>query len=261
MKQYSGLWLLLVVSLGLFTFYSFFDGNLFGWELKKCSIADDLTALPSITTSINDSKIACADSVSAPKPIKAELDTASKTILFVGDSMLEGLGPRMASYAKKNGHKLYNVIWYSSTSEIWGSCDTLTYFIRKFKPDYILVSLGANELFVSNIKKKRAKYVQNILKQIGNIPYVWIGPPNWKPDTGINDLLQETLPAGNFFLTNGMKFDRAKDGAHPTRNSAVLWMDSVATWIKTKSNHPIKIEKPEEKTARANSVTVLQPKR
>ena len=156
--------------------------------------------------------------MSAPKPIKAELDTASKTILFVGDSMLEGLGPRMASYAKKNGHKLYNVIWYSSTSEIWGSCDTLTYFIRKFKPDYILVSLGANELFVSNIKKKRAKYVQNILKQIGNIPYVWIGPPNWKPDTGINDLLQETLPAGNFFLTNGMKFDRAKDGAHPTRN-------------------------------------------
>ena len=35
MKQYSGLWLLLVVSLGLFTFYSFFDGNLFEWELKK----------------------------------------------------------------------------------------------------------------------------------------------------------------------------------------------------------------------------------
>ena len=46
MKQYSGLWLLLVVSLGLFTFYSFFDGNLFGWELKKSSIAEDLTALP-----------------------------------------------------------------------------------------------------------------------------------------------------------------------------------------------------------------------
>ena len=37
---------------------------------------------------------------------KNEMDTTSKTILFIGDSMVECLFPRMSAYAKKNGHKL-----------------------------------------------------------------------------------------------------------------------------------------------------------
>ena len=104
--------------------------------------------------------------------------------------MLEGLGPRMAAYAKNNGHKLNNVIWYSSTSQVWGESDTLKHFIKRFKPDYIIVSLGANELFVKDIIKKREKFVTRILSQIGNISYIWIGPPNWKEDTCINELVE-----------------------------------------------------------------------
>ena len=50
---------------------------------------------------------------------------AQKRLLVVGDSMLEGLSPRLASYARLNGHKLYTVIWYSSTP---------TAFLRK--PQY-----------------------------------------------------------------------------------------------------------------------------
>ena len=58
-----------------------------------------------------------------------------------------------------------------------------------------------------------------------------------------------------------MKFDRAKDGAHPTRKSAGLWMDSVARWMPQHAAHPIKMDKPEEETARAQRVIVLQPKK
>ena len=167
----------------------------------------------------------------------------------------------MASYAKHNGHKLNTVIWYSSTSEVWGRCDTLRHFIRKYRPDYIFVCLGANELFVRDIITKRAKYVDRILSQIGSIPYVWIGPPNWKKDTGINQLVSSKVTAGTYFMSDGMHFDRAKDGAHPTRSSAALWMDSVARWMKHNCSHPIKMEKPAPGLSRARSVTVLQPQR
>ena len=100
-----------------------------------------------------------------------------------------------------------------------------------------------------------------MLSQIGDIPYVWIGPPNWKSDTGINRLIASKTKPGSFFMSDGMHFDRAKDGAHPTRRSAELWMDSVARWITLHSAHPIKLDKPAPGTARATSVTVLQPKK
>ena len=143
-----------------------------------------------------------------------------QTILFIGDSMLEGLAPRLASYAKENGHKLYSVIWYSSTSEIWGETDSLKVNIDRY------------------------------------------GPPNWKPDTGINELVAKNVKKGCFFLSDGMKFDRAKDGAHPTRNSAIQWMDSVIRWMPKNSAYPITNMKiPVEPTARATKQTMYQPKR
>ena len=230
--------------------------------MKNSGIYENLTYkpdndIPAIKDSVNNSIIQ-KDGKAAEE--KSVLDTIPQSILFIGDSMLEGLGPRMGAYAKKNGHQLRNVIWYSSTTETWGSCDTLKHFIRKFKPSYVIVCLGANELFVRNIKTKRTKYLRNILSQIGNIPYVWIGPPNWKEDTGINQMLQESLSDGSFFLSKNLKFDRSSDGAHPTRSSAAKWMDSVARWMINESVHPIKMDVPDEKSARAATV-ILQPKK
>ena len=68
------------------------------------------------------------------KPKTNELDTTSKTILFIGDSMVECLFPRMSAYAKKNGHKFYAVIWYSATTEIYGTCTTLYIPRRLVRP-------------------------------------------------------------------------------------------------------------------------------
>lgn len=202
------------------------------------------------------------DSTAGFASVNAEVDTASQNILIIGDSMLEGLNPRLAAYAKANGHKLNSVIWYSSSSEYWGTCDTLKVFLKKFQPTFIFISLGGNELFVRDIASKRDKYVKNFLSQIGDIPYIWIGPPNWKPDTGINDLIAANVKPGCFFLSNGMSFDRAKDGAHPTHKSAAMWMDSVARWMPLHASHPIRMERPaDDIKARPDEVVVLQPKR
>ena len=259
MKNYLGLWTILIVSFSIFLILSGFDsikiGNL---ELRSSGILDKLTQVSDSMVTTEDSLTFVADSV-AEKP--RIIDETPHTILLIGDSMLEGLSPRLAAYAKANGHKLYTVIWYSSTSEVWGETTKLAEYINQFKPTYIFVSLGANELFVRNIVQRRDKFVKNIISQIGDIPYVWIGPPNWKEDTGINDLIAKNTRKGAFFLSNGMHFDRAKDGAHPTRKSAREWLDSVARWMPEHAAHPIKMEKPEEDTARPERVIILQPKK
>ena len=262
-SPYTGLWLLLSIALVALIGFSFMPPvEIGGIEVQRTTFTDVLTPLPAEHCNL-PAATAIADTAPVAKPVvkKVELDTLPKSILFIGDSMLEGLSPRMASYAKHNGHKMNTVIWYSSTSEVWGRCDTLRHFIRKYRPDYIFVCLGANELFVRDIITKRAKYVDRILSQIGSIPYVWIGPPNWKKDTGINQLVSSKVTAGTYFMSDGMHFDRAKDGAHPTRSSAALWMDSVARWMKHNCSHPIKMEKPAPGLSRAGSVTVLQPQR
>lgn len=263
LKPYIGIWLILAVALAAIVALSLLSPiEIFGVELQRSTFVDVLSTEPPATC---DLQAEVTTHIAEEKPVVEKpiepLDTMPKSILFIGDSMLEGLSPRLAAYAKHNGHRLNSVIWYSSTTEVWGSCNKLAAFVKKHKPDYVVVCLGANELFVRDIITKRAKYVDSMLSQIGDIPYVWIGPPNWKSDTGINRLIASKAKPGSFFLSDGMHFDRAKDGAHPTRRSAELWMDSVARWITLHSAHPIRLDKPAPGTARATSVTVLQPKK
>ena len=260
-KTYKGFWLILLVSFVLFFTLSAFDSfKIGGVELKTSGMIDRLTRVPEGVEAEIETEQVSASVVEEKKP--RVIDETPQTILFVGDSMLEGLYPRLAAYAAENGHTLYSVIWYSSTSEVWGNSTKLAEYIEKCKPTYIFVSLGANELFVKNIAEKRDKYVKNILSQIGNIPFVWIGPPNWKPDTGINDLVAKNVKRcenGSFFVSNGMHFDRAKDGAHPTRMSARARMDSVARWMPANAAHPIKMNLPKVETAKAKRVFMHQP--
>lgn len=232
-----------------------------GHEFKSVTFIDEITRHDNPWDVDTLSADTVATDTVALSPFPVPVDTATKTILFFGDSMLEGLSPRLAAYCKANGHSLYTVIWYSSTTQTWGDCDTLSVFIRRHKPDYVVACLGANELFVKDIATKRTKPFENIMKQVGGRPLLWIGPPNWKEDTGINDFLESSLPQGAFFLTNGMKFDRKSDGAHPTKASAAEWMDSVVRWMPEHSCHPIRLDSipPLGVSGRPKRVTLLQP--
>lgn len=256
-RHYAMAWLLLLSAFVLFAVASAFElPEVFGHKLKSSGIADAIRGgVPGIIkkgapTSLADER-ECL--------IAAPCDTLPQRILFIGDSMLEGLAPRLAAYADKNGHTLYSVIWYSSTSEVWGRSDKLTSYIQRLKPTYIFVCLGANELFVSDIERKRACYVEKIIADIDTIPFVWIGPPNWRKDTGINALIASRTPQGAFFLSDGMSFERGHDGAHPTRESAAEWLDSVVRWMPANALHPIRLDMPEVPTARPTRSYVHQP--
>lgn len=260
--SYKGTWWLLATAFLLLFVVSANDGaiSIFGYRPKSSGMYTRLLGngygrLQSAPeTSVDPAEVARPE-----EEVSAVPDTLPKTILFFGDSMLEGLSPRLAAYCKASGHKLYSVIWYSSTSERWGSSDRLKRYINKIHPDYIFISLGANELFVGNIIEKRTRYVKKILADIDTIPYLWIGPPNWKEDTGINRMILDNAAPGCFFLSDGMKFDRKSDGAHPTAASARRWMDSVVRWMPGHCAHPILMREPQENSARPQRVFIHQP--
>ncbi|MBP5367715.1 MAG: hypothetical protein J6Z01_04655 [Bacteroidales bacterium] len=173
-------------------------------------------------------------------------DTTTQNILLIGDSMAYSLMFRVQNYCNYNHHNLNVVTWVSATTETYANCDTLEYFVNLYNPTYILFVIGANEMFVSNAAE-RIENVNKIIPQTHGIRTIWIGPPNWKEDTGINDMLMRKFGPRQFFLSKNLKFTRIKgDVAHPDRPAGTMWMDSIASWIKNKSFFPIRLEKPEE---------------
>ncbi len=248
---------MLVITASLLTAYSFtsYEISIGDIKLKKTPIREFILGIPENPYA---KALSGRDTVSKEE-VQQPTDTTSQRVLLIGDSMLEGLKDRLEDYTAYNNHSLKTVIWYSSSTEWYGSSDTLKYFIDEYKPTYVMLVLGANELFVPNIIRKRTPNVKHILDQIDTLNYVWVGPPNWKDDTGINKMILKNVGSMHYFPSKNLNYKRTSDGAHPTRASAAIWMDSIAVWIEKKSYQPIKMDKPLEKSKKSANVTILQP--
>lgn len=258
MKLILKLSLLLLLTALLLTLYSFADLNLEigGIKIKKTRIKEFLMDIPEYPYG---KPIMQEDWKITKKSVQQPMDSSSQKILLIGDSMLEGLMLRMKDYTAHNHHELKTVIWYSSSTEYFGRSDTLRYFINQYKPSYVMLVLGANELFITDIIRKRKPYVRHILQQIDTLNYVWIGPPNWKDDTGINQLILNSVGKSRYFPSKNLTYQRTSDGAHPTKSSSAIWMDSVAVWIMRDSQKPILMNLPDKKNTKSGNVTILQP--
>lgn len=245
-SNYTGVWLLLTCALAVVILVSFSDDiTVGGLTFKKAPVSETLFCKDNSENNL-ERLIADLDSV-AVDPIEINevvVDSLPKSILLFGDSMTLNLAYRLSKYARQNGHELHSVNWDSSNTKIWAETDTLSHYLNEYKPDYIFISLGSNEVYFKN-PEKRMPYVKKILATIGDIPYVWIGPPNWNEDTKINDMLEATCAPGTFFRSQGMEFKRKKDNIHPTRSSSALWMDSIMRWL-PKSAHPILADRPDD---------------
>lgn len=179
------------------------------------------------------------------------VDSAHQSILLIGDSMTMNLALRLAEYAKANGHEFHAVNWDSSGTVKWAKSTHLEEFVKEYGATFVFISLGSNELYLKNPASHKP-YVESIIAQVGDHPYVWIGPPNWKKDEGINDMIEATCAPGAFFRSAGMTFKRKKDGIHPTREASALWIDSIARWM-PKSSHPILLDFPPDSIGKVNA--------
>lgn len=247
-NKYTGLWLLLALALIIIIFISFYDDLKLGdWNIKKAPIAESL-----LKKERHDSITGVTGEKDIPEEkIKVVVtDSMPQTIFIFGDSMTFNLALRLAQYAKQNGHTIHSVNWDSSNTKIWAETDTLKHYVEKWHPTQIFISLGSNEIYFKD-PTLRKPYIERIIEIIDTIPFIWIGPPNWKEDSGINDLIEELCGKGSFFRSKGMEFERKADHIHPTRAASILWVDSIMRWL-PKSSHPFVAEIPSDTIGKCN---------
>ncbi len=178
------------------------------------------------------------------------LDSSPQHILFIGDSMAEGLRYPLQQYADYNQHQMTTIAKRSATIVSWVGRDSsgrLRKTIEEIKPSYLIICLGSNELFTRGVEQYRT-YIRNILKQSAPYKLIWICPPNWKKDRGLTDMMAEEIGEKRFFPSKTLNIPRAGDGIHPTYQGYFTWADSIATWIMHQSRHRILLEKPVEKS-------------
>jgi hypothetical protein len=213
-----------------------------------------------IGSGVSPSEAFLSDAGAAPAPSAsaAAPDTSPQRILMVGDSMLDGLLPRLADYAVENGHSVKAVIWYGSRTIDWARTTRLKDALRDFRPTYVILAVGSSELTIPYIEK-RAPAVQQILRDIGERKLIWIGPPNWRADTGIGAMLEREVGTKRYFRSLDLRFERKKDGIHPTLEASRKWMDAVAAWIVTSSDAPILLNLPHKTGSPRPAARVFPP--
>lgn len=226
---------ILFIGLGLLVIFILFlilssNEKPLAFELKKASYPFKNTNKDSIASS---DSIITLDEINKDTNYTASTDTSGKErVLLIGDSQLEGLRRPIYNYCTLNNHELVaSVLWYGSSTKLWGQSDTLSYFLKKFKPTYLFIAVGLNELFVNDMDNRR-EYIQSILSSVKKfgVRYFWIGPAAWKQDKGITSLLAE-MNGAFFYPSHKLKLERANDKMHPSKDGAKVWMDSVATYV------------------------------
>ena len=171
-------------------------------------------------------------------------DTIKHRILLIGDSECGGLCFPLNDYCEQNGHKLLlTLAWNSATVFNFAFSDTINKIILKYKPSYLFIVFGLNELPARDLEQRK-KAADQFAKKISGIPYLWIGPANYMNDYGINKVFESAAETDCFFLTNNMDLPRGDDGRHPSIKGYRLWMDSIAKWINKSAKYKIAMEKP-----------------
>lgn len=231
----------MVIFIGL-SFYK--DLKIGNYTLAKARFPE--TLLTKVESSYEEVPIEINDTLQVPVETEVFPDTTVHKVLIFGDSMTHHLAMSIAKYGTKNNYKVTGVTWESSSIPAWGNSGKIEDYLEKTKPDFVIISLGSNEMEIKNFDR-RIPDVQRVVSKLDCIPYIWVGPPLWKEDRGLYPMLKRALPAGVVFQTEDIKIERGPDHIHPTKKGADEWADTLMRWIK-KSPHPILAEKPDSGT-------------
>jgi hypothetical protein len=248
-SQVKALILFLIAFAAIFLYAQSPVGVTFAHQLLKKIDLDALTPpQPTDTTSI------------LLETEKVEPDSTTQRFLFVGDSMVEPMAYRFYDICKESGNTMYAVTWYGSTTMAW-SGETLDYFMNEADPTYVIFCMGSNELASKNTKTMNESLTR-IKQKVGDIPCFFIGPPNTKPDEGLNNEIAKVFGKRGYFDSRHIEMERRKDHLHPTMTGARTWMDQVAEWMMSDScTHPVVLNVPDcKQSIKIDHIEVMQVK-
>lgn len=157
------------------------------------------------------------------------LSLAGQSVMLIGDSMAEGVGPWLQKKVESVGGRFINAQERSSTIVWWQGSGKLRELLLRHRPDIVFIALGSNEIFLED-PERRAPLIKAMVEEIGARNAFWIGPPSWKPDKGLVRVIEENFQPGHFYNSNDLQVPRAKDGKHPTAQGYQTWTDLVWKW-------------------------------
>lgn len=154
-------------------------------------------------------------------------------ILHVGDSFAGALGLELNKALTAAGVKSRLQFETSTYIPTWAYNGKLGALMSSFKPDLVLISLGANEL-ENPQPEKRAALIQRIVGVVSETPCVWIAPVLWE---GAKATLLEVIRANVghcvYLDSNELvkKMPRAGDGIHPSMAARPDWAAATVRWL------------------------------
>jgi hypothetical protein len=177
---------------------------------------------------------ASAEPVEEPEvapPAEPELPKGT-LVLHVGDSFAAALGIPLGKRLKEAGMRY--VLEYQTASYVptWAFGEDLPKFIGRYNPDFVIVTLGANEIEIPN-PEQRAGAVKRLVKELGDRPCLWILPPLWKKDTGFMKVIADNAAPCRCLDSTVLMGDlpRKRDKIHPSDEGRERWADAVMTWL------------------------------
>jgi lysophospholipase L1-like esterase len=187
-----------------------------------------------VTSSAAD---ATSPPTSAPTVAPSSTPTPKKyaRVLHTGDSMVGGglaraLGPKFEA----DGTKYHRDVIESGTIHEFSQNDHLPKLIASFKPDLVLLTLGANHIPHSvDPEKEIGPYLPKLLKRVAGIDCYWIAPPIWKPSQAkFNQWLGEHVAPCRFYDASQIDIARRPDKIHPNEKGGEAWADDFWTFFK-----------------------------
>jgi hypothetical protein len=149
-----------------------------------------------------------------------------RLVVHTGDSMVGGgLCKALAPKFKAEGTQFIRDVWESASLAAFAESDRLPKLMKKYDPDLVLLTLGANDVFDKH-PESEIRYIEMIVKKVGHRDCYWIGPPLWKADFGLVDVIREHTAPCIFYDSRNLTLQRAGDGIHPTEKGGVVWADA-----------------------------------
>jgi lysophospholipase L1-like esterase len=156
-------------------------------------------------------------------------------VLQVGDSFAGALGVPLGRMLEARG--VHSVLKARDASYLtdWAWDGELQKQIWKYNPDLVVITLGANELKISE-PEARAKTVKKLVSILAGRPCVWIAIPLWDgPQNGLLDVIEKNLAPCIYLDTNALMdtahMARIEDGIHPTASAREGWARVVIGWL------------------------------
>jgi lysophospholipase L1-like esterase len=187
-----------------------------------------------------DGRVEEPSSDASPSSLQEEATPPKRYRLVVhtGDSMVGGgLCKALQPKFKAEGTEFVRDVWESASIAAFAQSQRLPKLMKKYDPDLVLLTLGANDVFDRH-PENMIRYIESIVKKIGDRDCYWIGPPLWKGDFGLVDVIREHVSPCKFFDSKNLVLQRAGDGIHPTEKGGATWAD--AFWGSFRSAVPVK---------------------